>query len=167
MNEYASESEGIIGTARWITALSCLPYGDTFASGGSSSRFVETTPSSQLTFSLQRAGSWDGSIRLWSIDSQLRSITPVTTIPALGFVNSLQLILPSLPSPSSSTALTNGSGKDMKKKSSDVKKEKTLVVVAGVAKEPRLGRWMRLKEGREGAVVVLVKVGEGARTEEE
>jgi hypothetical protein len=33
VNEYASETEGIIGTARWITALACLSYGDTFASG--------------------------------------------------------------------------------------------------------------------------------------
>lgn len=53
----------------------------------------------------------------------------------------------------------------MKKK--EVKREKTLVVVAGTAKEPRLGRWMRLKEGKEGALVALVKVSEGARTEEE
>lgn len=33
VNEYESESEGIIGNARWITALGCMPYGDTFASG--------------------------------------------------------------------------------------------------------------------------------------
>lgn len=35
VNEYASETEGIIPTARWITALACLGYGDTFASGTS------------------------------------------------------------------------------------------------------------------------------------
>lgn len=54
----------------------------------------------------------------------------------------------------------------MKKKEAG-KKEKVLVVVAGQAKEPRLGRWMRLKEAKEGAVVALIRVGEGARTEEE
>lgn len=37
VNEYASESEGIIGNARWITALACLGYGDVFASGMSPS----------------------------------------------------------------------------------------------------------------------------------
>lgn len=35
VNEYESETEGIIGNARWITALGCMPYGDTFASGQS------------------------------------------------------------------------------------------------------------------------------------
>lgn len=33
VNEYASASEGVIGTARWITALACVGYGDVFASG--------------------------------------------------------------------------------------------------------------------------------------
>lgn len=33
INEYQSESEGLIGTARWITALACVGYGDIFASG--------------------------------------------------------------------------------------------------------------------------------------
>ncbi|ORY81766.1 WD40-repeat-containing domain protein [Leucosporidium creatinivorum] len=129
VNEYESETEGVIGTARWITALACLPYGDTFASG-----------------------SWDGHIRLWFIDPKLRSFTPLTTIPATGFINTLQLILPSLPAPSAS-----------KKE----KEEKALVVVAAVAKEPRLGRWMRFREGKEGAVVAVVRVGEGARVVEE
>ena len=33
VNEFESETEGVIGNARWITALACMPYGDTFASG--------------------------------------------------------------------------------------------------------------------------------------
>lgn len=32
-NEVHSETEGIIKTPRWITALACLPYGDVVASG--------------------------------------------------------------------------------------------------------------------------------------
>lgn len=78
----------------------------------------------------------------------MRSFTLLTTIPALGYVNSLQLISPSLRSaePQSQRA---------------AREEKSLVVVAAVAKEPRLGRWMRLKEGREGAVVAIIRVGEG------
>lgn len=33
-NEVLSESEGVIKTPRWITALGCLRYSDVFASGG-------------------------------------------------------------------------------------------------------------------------------------
>lgn len=66
-----SASEGPIRTPRWITALACLPYGDTFASG-----------------------SWDGSIRLWALDPGLRSFAPLFAIPAPGFVNALQLLQP-------------------------------------------------------------------------
>lgn len=123
VDEHASESEGVIGVARWITALACLPYGDTFASG-----------------------SWDGEVRLWKIDDRLRSFSQIATIPALGFVNSVQLIAPSL---------KPRTGRDAE----DDAREQTLVVVAGVAKEPRLGRWMRVKEGREGAVVAVVPLG--------
>ena len=67
----ASASEGPIRTARWITALACLPYGDVFASG-----------------------SWDGSIRLWALDPTLRSFAALFAIEAPGFVNSLQLLQP-------------------------------------------------------------------------
>ncbi|KAL8276387.1 hypothetical protein RQP46_011232 [Phenoliferia psychrophenolica] len=128
INSYASESEGEIGTARWITALACLPYGDTFASG-----------------------SWDGSIRLWKIDERVRSFSALTTIPALGYINSLQLISPSLRSAAPQSGRKDGN-----------KEEKSLVVVAAVAKEHRLGRWMRIKEGKEGAVVAVVRLKDGA-----
>lgn len=124
VNEYTSESEGVIGTARWITALACLPYGDTFASG-----------------------SWDGVVRLWRIDDRLRSFSQVATIPAVGFVNALQLLAPSL-------RPTSG-----RKGEEEERGEASLVVVAGVAKEPRLGRWVRVREGREGAVVAVVPLG--------
>jgi ribosomal RNA-processing protein 9 len=43
-----------------------------------------------------------------------------------------------------------------KEKESGEKESKNLVVVAGVAKEPRLGRWMRFKDGKEGAVVAVI-----------
>lgn len=56
---------------RWITSLAALPYGDVFASG-----------------------SWDGSIRLWALDRQLRSFKPLFNVAAPGFVNSVQLLQP-------------------------------------------------------------------------
>jgi ribosomal RNA-processing protein 9 len=132
INEYPSESEGIIGTPRYITALSCLPYGDTFASG-----------------------SWDGEIRIWKIDERLRSFHQLTTISAPGFVNSLQLIAPSLHEAPREMKLPPGASK--KQKGEEKKKaEKALIVVAATSKEPRLGRWMRFKEAKDGALVAVI-----------
>ena len=148
VNEYASETEGIIGTARWITALACLSYGDTFASG---------TPPPYLVYLRRltpRAGSWDGVIRLWKIDEKVRSFSPLTTISALGYINSLQLISPTL---RSSAPQSQRDGKSQ---------QKSLMVVAAVGKEPRLGRWMRIKEGREGAVVAVIPIGDAPRITE-
>ncbi|BGP32431.1 pre-rRNA processing protein [Rhodotorula toruloides] len=129
MNEHASETEGIIGTPRWITALSCLPYGDVFASG-----------------------SWDGQIRLWKIDERLRSFSPLTTFEAPGFVNSLQLIAPSLRPTKESHLAPVSTVKDKKAE----QEQKSLIVVAATSKEPRLGRWMRFKEAKDGAVVAVI-----------
>ncbi|KAK4691331.1 ribosomal RNA-processing protein 9, partial [Phenoliferia sp. Uapishka_3] len=155
VNEYASESEGVIGTARWITALACLPYGDTFASGA----FLSPPLPSPLPLTLSSLfpGSWDGQIRLWAIDSRIRSFTALTTIPAIGYINSLQLISPSLRS---------SEPQSQRAKSGSAKEEKSLVVVAACSKEPRLGRWMRIKEGKEGAVVAVIRVrGDGGLLE--
>ncbi|KAG0662521.1 pre-rRNA processing protein [Rhodotorula mucilaginosa] len=143
INEHASETEGIIGTPRWITALSCLPYGDVFGSG-----------------------SWDGEIRLWKIDERLRSFSPLTTISAPGFVNSIQLVAPSLrpTKESQQSAVSAQAGKGRKTDSdaeaaglsSTTSPRKNLLVVAATSKEPRLGRWMRFKEAKDGAVVAVI-----------
>ncbi|GAA5958683.1 hypothetical protein JCM8115_000323 [Rhodotorula mucilaginosa] len=143
INEHASETEGIIGTPRWITALSCLPYGDVFGSG-----------------------SWDGEIRLWKIDERLRSFSPLTTISAPGFVNSIQLVAPSLrpTKESQQSAVSAQAGKGRKTDSdaeaaglsSTTSPRKNLLVVAAMSKEPRLGRWMRFKEAKDGAVVAVI-----------
>ncbi|GJN90808.1 hypothetical protein Rhopal_003822-T1 [Rhodotorula paludigena] len=132
INEHESETEGIIGTPRWITALACLPYGDVFASG-----------------------SWDGQIRLWKIDARLRSFSPLATIDAPGFVNSLQLTAPSLrPTRETHVAPVNApKGRDAGDKRDE---KKALVVVAATSKEPRLGRWMRFKEAKDGALVAVI-----------
>ncbi|GAA5893549.1 ribosomal RNA-processing protein RRP9 [Sporobolomyces salmoneus] len=131
-NEHVSETEGIIGTPRWITSLATLPYGDVFASG-----------------------SWDGQIRLWKIDERIRSFSLLTTIAAPGFVNSLQIIAPSL-RPTKENHLPRLDGKKKERESDGEKEAKNLIVVAGVAKEPRLGRWMKFKDGKEGAVVAVI-----------
>ncbi|GAA6060021.1 hypothetical protein JCM10212_001179 [Sporobolomyces blumeae] len=131
-NEHVSETEGIIGTPRWITSLATLPYGDVFASG-----------------------SWDGQIRLWKIDDKIRSFSLLTTIAAPGFVNSLQITAPSLRPTKEHLVPLGKKGKA----DADRKKEEqanNLIVTAGVAKEPRLGRWMRFKDGKEGAIVAVI-----------
>ncbi|GAA5975712.1 hypothetical protein JCM11641_005845 [Rhodosporidiobolus odoratus] len=140
LNEHHSDSEGVISTPRYITALTCLPYGDVFASG-----------------------SWDGEVRLWKIDERLRSFSALTTISALGFVNSLQLIAPAL-RPTKETQLPPGlvNGGKKGRKSGAVgeeeqrRQEKALVVVAATSKEPRLGRWKRIKEAKDGALVAVI-----------
>lgn len=68
-----SETEGTQQLPRYITSVACLPYADVFASG-----------------------SWDGEIRLWALDADMRSFAPLFTIPAKGVVNSLQLFTPAI-----------------------------------------------------------------------
>jgi len=70
LHEVHSETEGIIRTPRWITALASLRYSDLFMSG-----------------------SWEGDIRIWKIDAKLNSFSLVGKISAPGVVNSLQLLM--------------------------------------------------------------------------
>ncbi|KAG8731570.1 pre-rRNA processing protein, partial [Ceratobasidium sp. 423] len=128
MNEHISESEGTIATPRWITALGAVRYGDLFASG-----------------------SWDGHIRLWKVDIKARSFSALATIPALGFVNSLQLVVPprdtalthTWGNTSDSAPTTNGDSGGAPKFPPGRTRDEVLLVAA-VAQEPRLGRWSRL-----------------------
>lgn len=87
------------------------------------------------------AGSWDGQIRLWAVNPNLRSFAPasISSIPINGFVNSMQFI--SLDS--GSIDLAEPSGKQ------------DIILAAAVSQEPRLGRWMRQRDSvKNGALVV-------------
>ncbi|CAE6441560.1 unnamed protein product [Rhizoctonia solani] len=153
MHEHISESEGTIATPRWITALGAVRCGDLFASG-----------------------SWDGHIRLWKVDIKARSFSALATIPALGFVNSLQLVVPprdtalthtwgNAPAP---IPTTNGDSEGAPKFPPGRTRDEVLLVAA-VAQEPRLGRWSRLHGNGEknSALVVALPRGDmvvGART---
>ncbi|KAJ3555585.1 hypothetical protein NP233_g12172 [Leucocoprinus birnbaumii] len=66
-----SSTEGTIQTPRWITSLATLPYSDLFVSG-----------------------SWEGQIRLWKVDSKLKSFSLLGNLPIPGIINSLQLVSP-------------------------------------------------------------------------
>ncbi|KAN0094791.1 WD40-repeat-containing domain protein [Tylopilus felleus] len=140
-----SSTEGVVKTPRWITSIASLRYSDVFASG-----------------------SWDGVIRIWKIDSKLKSFSLVGTVPAPGVVNSLQL----LPAPKgfldsaswADTAHSDPAGKTgitippPNGRSSTVKITgiETLLLVAGLGQEHRLGRWLTVKdEGVTNATVVV------------
>ncbi|KAJ1301163.1 hypothetical protein OPQ81_003574 [Rhizoctonia solani] len=153
MHEHISETEGTIATPRWITALGAVRYGDLFASG-----------------------SWDGTIRLWKVDIKARSFSAVTEIPALGYVNSLQLVLPprdtalthTWGNTPDSVPTTNGDLEEAPKFPPGRTRDEVLLVAA-VAQEPRLGRWARLHGNGEknSALLVVLPRGDmvlGART---
>lgn len=173
MHAHESESEGKIGTARWITAVACLPYGDTFATG-----------------------SWDGTVRVWALARDLKSFKLLLTIPAKGFVNSLQLIVPSAgqvdfsrfrSGAPAAAAVTNGAnGHDgdgvvngdaaapLAKAEDEHTTEEPdaklgLLLVATTAQEPRLGRWLKLARAdgvRNGVVLAHLKVAGQAELDE-
>jgi len=133
LNKELSETEGVIETPRWVTSIASLRYSDLLASG-----------------------SWEGEIRLWKLDSKLKSFSLMGTIPAPGFVNSLQLIsTPKDAFPPTSWASLREGGKSSL---TSISKVNTVLVVAGMGQEHRLGRWMKLKGDGvvNGAVVVAL-----------
>ncbi|PWN38270.1 WD40 repeat-like protein [Meira miltonrushii] len=160
--------EGTEQQPRWITSLTCLPYGDVFASG-----------------------SWDGSIRLWKLSPTLKSFSALVEVPALGFVNSLQLMHPnksimkkrggSVIEPDqwrrhgglqggakkvfsdaeggASEANSEGEEEAAPIPSKDGSTEPPLILIAALGQEPTRGRWQKLKEARNGTLVVPFSVG--------
>ncbi|EPQ29507.1 uncharacterized protein PFL1_02726 [Pseudozyma flocculosa PF-1] len=172
-HDVVSETEGKIQTPRWITSLACLPYGDVFASG-----------------------SWSSEIRVWALDSRLRSFSALFRIPAIGFINSLQLVQPppsslsidaetgrktsgiilpalwkrrdGLSSSSSSLVPVDDEEGDSETiedpEEQEGEGERGMVrgskesvppfLVAAIGQEPKFGRWFKIKEAKNGALVV-------------
>ncbi|KAK7683593.1 hypothetical protein QCA50_013431 [Cerrena zonata] len=131
----------IVRKPRYITALASLRYSDLFVSG-----------------------SWDGEIRFWKLDSKLRSFSLIGSIPALGVVNTLQILssqrqeVDKFTWVSSHHAEDEEGGNDVDVNTSRRKGEKSLLLVAGVGKEMKFGRWVE-KRGEgvlNGALVVAV-----------
>ncbi|KAG8835845.1 pre-rRNA processing protein [Serendipita sp. 399] len=142
--EHYSDNGEVVRNPRWITSLAALPYSDIFASG-----------------------SWDGWIRLWRLDTKLRSFEPLNiTIPIAGVVNSLQLI--QVPRSSvfgakwmvenhsdqsgEPTSLANGIHPTVRPAGKDIN---TVLVVAAIGQEPRTGRWLTLREGVKNCGLVV------------
>jgi ribosomal RNA-processing protein 9 len=100
-------------------------------------------------------GSWDGHIRLWTLDPLLRIFKLLQTIPVPGFVNSIQLL--SVPASSVISHQWTGdvapdTSEDQHRKDKD---KREVLLVAAVATEPRLGRWMSERKGVKSGVFVV------------
>ncbi|ORY21246.1 WD40-repeat-containing domain protein [Naematelia encephala] len=143
-DELLVESEHSMPGARWITSLASLRGTDLFASG-----------------------SWDGSIKLWALDPSFRSFKPASVheIHVAGFVNALEIL--SVPSTSmDSSSWTQSSVSDAPEDTEGSAKSKTeILLVAAVSQEPRLGRWMRIKDGvKNGAFAAHIKLDAEGRS---
>lgn len=103
---------------------------------------LATLPYSDLFAS----GSWDGQIRLWRITSDLRSFVAAGQIPAVGVINSLQLC--QLP------GSRLKAGKQAKKANAGLRKGALLV--ASVAQEHKYGRWLKIKEAKNVALLAII-----------
>lgn len=75
------------------------------------------------------SGSWDDQIKLWKLDQKLRSFSLVGCVNAPGVVNSIQL----LSVPKGVTYSWGETNKD------------SVLLVAGVGQETRMGRWIVVK----------------------
>ncbi|KAF8333127.1 WD40-repeat-containing domain protein [Cantharellus anzutake] len=115
---------------RCITALGALPYSELFASG-----------------------SWDSVIRIWKLEPfttsgsapMYRSFSPLRNVHVPGFINSLQILRP--PIENSLNDVVPWAAGERPQPGSDI------LLVAGVGQEPRLGRWMTMKQTKEGETV--------------
>ncbi|KAM7270994.1 hypothetical protein ACFE04_030208 [Oxalis oulophora] len=77
---------------------------------------------------LAASGAGNGCVRLWAIKNETKSLQPLYDLPLVGFVNSLAFA-----------------------KSGEF-------LVAGVGQEPRLGRWGRVPEARNGVAIQRLKL---------
>jgi ribosomal RNA-processing protein 9 len=109
-------------------------------------------------------GSWEGDIRIWKLDSKLKSFGLVGTVPAPGVVNSLQLLSPSKEFIEQATWATTSrtmrhSEIPSVSDSTSAKTPKTgtlpVLLVAGIGQEHRLGRWLSVKKGVVNCTIVV------------
>ncbi|CCM05380.1 uncharacterized protein FIBRA_07596 [Fibroporia radiculosa] len=116
---------------RWVTAISSLRYSDLFASG-----------------------SWDGEIRLWKLDSKLKSFSLAGSVSARGVINSLQFVTPSMEWFDTAEWARPSDRVPGKQQS----KALSVLMIAGIGQETRFGRWVQQKgEGvLNGALVVAL-----------
>ncbi|KAH7882919.1 WD40 repeat-like protein [Phlebopus sp. FC_14] len=135
-HEVQSSTEGVVRMPRWITSIACLRYSDIFASG-----------------------SWEGDVRIWKLDSKLKSFSHIGIVPAPGVVNSLQLLplqkgaLEDALWAAPATQEVSSTVMDTNVKVTGVQ---SVLMVLGLGQEHRLGRWLTIKgEGITNSTVVI------------
>ncbi|KAH9064596.1 WD40 repeat-like protein [Lactarius vividus] len=137
LSETVSETEGVIRTPRWITALGTLHYSDLFASG-----------------------SWDGHIRLWKVDPKMKSFSAIGNFLVPGVINSLQFVSPRRGALDDASWAQSEPRADASRFVSEAssKKSGSVLLVVGAGQEMRLGRWVTVKGdgARNGALVMAL-----------
>lgn len=109
---------------------------------------------------------------MWSLAKDLKSFKLLFTIPAKGFVNSLQLITPSASQVDFTSFRTTppaNNGHVAPETASEPDAKLGLLVVGTTSTEPRLGRWMTLKRQdgvRNGVVLAHLKMAGQAELDE-
>lgn len=124
------------------------------------------------------SGSWDGWIRVWKLSDDKRSLLPLGTVGKLressnqtdGHEGDSGSISTSSPA-SANTDMASGPVRGVVNSLAAFERRKEIVnefggkkegesqgicIVAGTGKEPRLGRWMKIPHGKNGAVVFEV-----------
>lgn len=114
------------------------------------------------------SGSWDGEIKLWALSPTLKQFSFVCSIPAAGVVNSLQLL--AVPNGKLTTddwqklsTVVDGmdeeedgvaaAGKTRQPKRAKIPAD--ILLVAAVGREPRLGRWIKVKDGAKNGTLLV------------
>ena len=126
LHETVSEERGTIASPRWITAIGSLRYSDLFASGKWEHHYFHWLMRDHFH---GNPGSWDGQIKLWKLDQKLKSFSLVGCVNAPGVINSIQL----LSVPKGVTYSWGEAEKD------------SVLLIAGVGQETRMGRWIIIK----------------------
>ncbi|KAJ9120227.1 hypothetical protein QFC22_003127 [Naganishia vaughanmartiniae] len=114
-------------------------------------------------------GSWDGEIKLWALTPTLKSFSYVCSVTAAGVVNSLQLL--AVPHGNINTSswqkqtqedqmdveedAGSNAGDQVVAPSRRAKMPADVLLVASVAREPRLGRWIKVKNGAKNGTLVV------------
>lgn len=162
-----SESEGTIRKPRWITALAALPYSDLFVSG--------SWDGSVRVWGITTAG------------GMVKGFREVMSVPVHGVVNSLQVVQPplgslslgadgvvcssavrerewkrrhGLQSPSSTHRVqeTAEAGTRPLSRLERTKLNAPPIIVAALGKEHKFGRWLGVKQAKNGTLVIPLRL---------